>query len=203
MMDYFLLYIEFFKIGVFAVGGGLATLPFLFLMTDGRFSFIRHTGWLNREQVGNFLAIAQCSPGAVGVNISAQTGFLYGDVSGGIVAVLGLISPAIIIIAVITKALQSIKNNKISIAVFSGLRPAATGLLTAAALGVWRLALYNSNAASNATSYAAFGDAAWHEIIRWREGLVCLAIFLLIAKFKSHPVVYVALGAIAGIALGL
>jgi chromate transporter len=199
MTDYFLLYIEFFKIGVFAVGGGLATLPFLFLMTDGRFSFIRHTGWLNTEQVGNFLSIAQCSPGAIGVNISAQTGFLYGDVSGGIVAVLGLISPAIIIITVIAKALLSIKNNKTSIAVFSGLRPAATGLLTAAALGVWRLALYNSNE----TSYAASGDSAWHEIIRWREGLVCFAIFLLIAKFKGHPIVYIALGAIAGIALGL
>ena len=192
-MGHILLYMEFFKIGVFAVGGGLATLPFLFLMANDRFAFIRRTGWLSTERIGNFLAIAQCSPGAVGVNVCAQTGFLYGGVSGGIIAVLGLISPAIIIISVIARALQSIKNNKISIAVFSGLRPAAAGLLTAAGLGVWRLALYNP----------AAGDGAWHEIIRWREGLVCLVIYLLIVKFKGHPVVYVALGAIAGIALGL
>jgi chromate transporter len=195
MMEFILLYIEFFKIGVFAVGGGLATLPFLFLMANDRFAFIRRTGWLNTEQVGNFLAIAQCSPGAVGVNVCAQTGFLYGGIPGGIAAVLGLISPAIIIISVIARALQSIKNNKISIAVFSGLRPAATGLLTAAGLGVWRLALYND--------IAARGGGAWHEIFRWRESLVCLVIFLLIVKFKKHPVVYVALGAIAGIILGL
>jgi len=192
-MELLLLYIEFFKIGVFAVGGGLATLPFLFLMANDRFAFIRRTGWLNTEQIGNFLAIAQCSPGAVGVNVCAQTGFLYNGISGGIVAVLGLISPAIIIISVIFRALQSIKNNKVSIAVFSGLRPAATGLLTAAGLGVWKLALYNP----------AVGNGAWHEIIRWREGLVCLVIYLLIVKFKAHPVIFVALGAIAGIMLGL
>jgi len=192
-MGLILLYIEFFKIGIFAVGGGLATLPFLFLMANDRFAFIRRTGWLNTEQVGNFLAIAQCSPGAVGVNVCAQTGFLYNGIPGGVVAVLGLISPAIIIISIVFKALQTIKNNKTSIAVFSGLRPAATGLLTAAGLGVWKLALYN----------AAAAGGAWHEIIRWRESLVCLVIFLLIVKFKRHPIVYVALGAIAGIALGL
>jgi len=195
-MNLLLLYIEFFKIGLFAVGGGLATLPFLFLMANDRFTFISQTGWLSAEQLGNFLAIAQCSPGAVGVNICAQTGFQYGGILGGITAALGLISPAIIIISVIAGALQSIKNNKTSIAVFSGLRPAATGLLTAAGLGVWRLALYNGSALNAA-------GAAWHEIIRWRESLVCLVIFLLIVKFKGHPVIYIALGAITGIILGL
>ena len=192
-MGLLLLYFEFFKIGVFAVGGGLATLPFLFLMANDRSAFIRRTGWLSTEQVGNFLAIAQCAPGAIGVNVCAQTGFLYGGISGGFVAVLGLISPAIIIISIISRALQSIKNNKISVAVFSGLRPAAAGLLTAAGLGVWKLALYNGMTA----------NTAWHEIIRWRESLVCLVIFLLIVKFRGHPVIYIALGAIAGIVLGL
>jgi len=197
MTELLLLYIEFFRMGVFAVGGGLATLPFFFLMANDRFAFIRQTGWLNTEQVGNFLAIAQCSPGPVGVNISAQAGFLYGGIPGGIVAVLGLISPAIIIISIIARALQSFKKNKIYSAVFSGLRPAAAGLLSAAGLGVWRLSLYN-----NAVS-AADGNAAWYEIIRWRESLICLVIFILIVKFKGHPVIYIALGAIAGIILGL
>jgi len=194
-MGLFLLYIEFFKIGVFAVGGGLATLPFLFLMANDRFTFIQRTGWISTEQVGNFLAIAQCSPGAVGVNISAQTGFLYNGIPGGIAAVLGLISPAIIIISIIAGPLQSFKENRVSVAVFSGLRPAAAGLLTAAGLGVWRLALYNDAATS--------GNGAWYGVIRWRESLVCLVIYLLIVKFKGHPVIYVALGAITGIVLGL
>ena len=190
-MNLILLYLEFFKVGIFAVGGGLATLPFLFFMANDRFTFIQQTGWLNTEQLGNFIAIGQSSPGAIGVNVAAQTGFQYGGISGGFVAVLGLISPAVIVIAIITKAMQSLSGNKITASVFLGLRPAAAGLLGAAGLGVWRLALYNKD------------GAAWHEIIRWRESILCAALFLLIVKFKFHPIICVALGATAGILLKL
>jgi chromate transporter len=186
-MNLFLLYAEFFKIGIFAVGGGLATLPFLFLMANDRFSFIQQTGWLSSEQVGNFLAIAQCAPGAVGVNVAAQTGFQYGGISGGILAVLGLISPAIIIISIVARSLQSLKENKIAASIFSGLRPAATGLLCAAGWGVWRLALHNNDA------------TIWYNLVRWHETAVCAVIFLLIVKFKCHPIICIALGAIAGV----
>ena len=208
-MNLLLLYLEFFKIGIFAVGGGLATLPFLFLMTNDRFTFIRQGGWLGTEQLGNFIAIAQCSPGAIGVNIAMQTGFLYGSagaagfaggtgfaggasgIAGGFCAIAGLISPAIIVISIISKVLQSIKENKITEAVFRGLRPAATGLLSNAGLGVWRIALYNP------------AGEIWYGIIRLRESVVCIIIFLLILKFKKHPILYIALGAVAGIVLGL
>jgi chromate transporter len=217
------LYLEFFKVGTFAVGGGLATLPFLFHMADDRFTFIRQTGWLDTEQISNFLAIAQCSPGAIGINVVAQTGFQYGGVCGGIVAVLGLVSPAIIVIAIISRALQSLKENKTALAVFSGLRPAATGLLCAAGWGVWRLSLYDSAAAS------------WYGLVRWREFLVFAALFLLISpniltrrhkdtkeegeilfffvplclcvrffeKKSVHPIVCIVLGAVAGVLLRL
>jgi chromate transporter len=190
-MSLLLLYLEFFKIGLFAVGGGLATLPFLFFMTEDRFTFIQRTGWLSAEQVGNFLAIGQCSPGAIGVNVAAQTGFLYGGIPGSLAAALGLISPAIIVITLVARALQSLKDNKTAAAVFSGLRPAATGLLSTASWGVWRLAMYKP------------GGAEWHEMIRWRNGLVAVAIFLLVVKFKKHPIVYIALGAAAGMLLRL
>ncbi|MDR2942645.1 MAG: chromate transporter [Treponema sp.] len=190
-MSLLLLYLEFFKIGIFAIGGGLATLPFLFFMAYNRFTFIQQSSWLGTEQVGNFLAIAQCSPGAVGVNVAAQTGFQYGGIAGGFLAVLGLISPAFIVIVIVSMTLQSLKENKTAISVFCGLRPAATGLLCAAGWGVWRLALYNGS------------GGLWYECIRWREGLVCAFIYLLIVKFRGHPVIYVALGAVAGILLGL
>jgi chromate transporter len=199
------LYLEFFKIGLFAVGGGLATLPFLFYMTEDRFTFIQQTGWLSADHVSNFIAIGQSSPGAIGVNIVAQTGFLYGGTAGGVLAVLGLVSPAFIIIAAVAKALQSLKENKVAASVFSGLRPAAAGILCAAGWGVWKIALYNPNGTANGTAAGmAAGTAAgavWHEVIRWREGLVCIVLFLLIVKFRAHPVVYVALGAAAGIML--
>ena len=190
-MNLLLLYLEFFKIGVFAVGGGLAVIPFLFHMANNNFTFMRQTDWLTKEQVGNFIAIAQCAPGAIGVNISAQTGFHYGGIAGGFIAVLGLVSPAFVVIAVITKALRALKENKTALSVFTGLRPAAAGLLSAAGWGVWKLALSNPD------------SAAWYALIRWRESLICAALFLLFVKLKGHPVIYIALGAAAGVILKL
>jgi len=186
-----LLYLEFFHMGLFSVGGGFATLPFLFLMANDRFVFVQRTGWLNTETLGNFIAIAQCAPGAIGVNIAVQAGFQYGGIAGGVIATLGLVSPAIIIITLLSKMMQSIRDNRISMSVFSGLRPAAAGLLSAAGFGVWKLALYDA------------GGTAWFEIIRWRESLVVVALFLLLTKFGGHPVIYIALGALAGVLLGL
>jgi chromate transporter len=222
-MNLLLLYLEFFKIGIFAVGGGLATLPFLFLMADDRFTFIQQTGWINAEQISNFLAIAQCAPGAIGVNVAAQVGYQYGGIGGGLVSVLGLISPAFVVITIISRALQSLKENKIALAVFSGLRPAAAGLLCAAGWGVWRLSLYDSSAAQ------------WYRFIHWREFFIFAALFLLISpniltprhkgtkknrifpssfvslclgvrffeKKSVHPIICIALGALAGVVLGL
>ncbi|MDR1576325.1 MAG: chromate transporter [Treponema sp.] len=179
-----LLYAEFFKTGLFAVGGGLATLPFLFQMAD-------RYGLLNRETVGNFLAVAQSSPGPVGVNMAAQTGFRYGGIAGACIAALGLVSPAILIINVIARMLRSFKESKTAVSVFAGLRPAACGLLAAAGLGVWKLALYKPDA------------AAWYELLRWKETLIFAALFLAIRKCKRHPAVYIAAGAILGITLGM
>jgi chromate transporter len=179
-----LVYFVFFKIGIFAVGGGLATLPFLFQMAD-------RYDWLTREMVGNFLAIAQSSPGAVGVNMAAQTGFQYGGIAGAYLAALGLVSPAIAVICAAARMLQKFRENSIVVSVFAGLRPAAAGLLASAGFGVWKLALYNEGAAS------------WQECIRWKEAALFAAIFLLIFRLKGHPVIYIALGAAAGVLLRL
>ena len=179
-MNLFLIYLLFFQIGIFAIGGGLATLPFLYEMAD-------KYEWLSREMIGNFIAIAQISPGAIGVNIAVQTGFQYGGMPGGLLAALGLVSPAIIIITLIARVMQSFRENRIAVSVFSGLRPAAAGLLASAGLNTLMLALYNKDA------------AAWHEILRVKESVIFAVIFLLLLRFKGHPVIYIVCGAIAGI----
>jgi chromate transporter len=183
-MNLLLLYLEFCKVGAFAVGGGLATLPFLFQMAD------RYT-WLDRETVGNFLALAQSSPGAIGVNLAAQTGFHAAGIAGALLAALGLVSPAIVVIALLARMLRAFKENRSVTAVFSGLRPAAAGLLAAAGLGAWKLSLYNA------------GAPVWYALLRWRECALFALLFLLIWRFKGHPLIYISLGAIAGIVLGL
>ncbi|MDR2607892.1 MAG: chromate transporter [Treponema sp.] len=183
-MNPLLLFAEFFKIGLFSVGGGLATLPFLFHLAD-------IYGWLTREKVGDILAVAQSSPGAIGINMGAQTGFQALGIAGSIIAVLGMIVPSIVIILVIAKFLKEFKENSIVAAVFTGLRPAAAGLLAAAAFGAWKLALYNSE------------WQEWYTILRYKECLLCAGIFIALKKLKFHPVVYIALGGAAGIMLGL
>ncbi|MDR2797740.1 MAG: chromate transporter, partial [Treponema sp.] len=122
------LFAEFLKIGVFSIGGGLATLPFLYQLADTY-------EWISPELIGNIQAVAQSLPGAIGVNMAAYTGFLCAGIPGAAVAVLGLVSPSIIVIIIIARMLQAFKENQVVIAVFSGLRPAAGGLLCAAGFG--------------------------------------------------------------------
>ncbi|MDR1901630.1 MAG: chromate transporter [Treponema sp.] len=174
----------FFQIGLFAVGGGLATLPFLFDLAD-------KSDWLTHEMVGNMFAVAQSLPGAIGVNTAAYTGFRYMYIPGVLCAMLGLICPSIIIIIIIARVLTVFKENTMVKAVFNGLRPAAAGLLAAAGLGAIKLSLYNGSA------------VLWYEYLRWRECILFMVLFLAIHKFKKNPVIYIAAAGIAGAVLGL
>jgi chromate transporter len=187
-VNLFLLYAEFFKIGLFSVGGGLATLPFLYNMAS-RYDFLKP------EDIGNFLAIAQSSPGAIGVNMSAQTGYLANSPYGAFIAALGLISPAIIAILIVSRILVAFKQNAAVNAIFSGLRPAAAGLVFAAGAGVIALSLYSMDIFNQSGN--------WYEGIRWKEVILFAVLFFLIWKFKKHPLLYVAIAGIAGIILGI
>jgi chromate transporter len=183
-MNLFILYAEFFKIGLFSIGGGLATLPFLFDLAS-------RYDWLSPEKVGDFLAIAQSSPGAMGVNMAAQSGFAAAGIPGAVIAPLGLVSVPVVVIIIVARMLARFKENRVVEAVFSGLRPAAAGLIGAAGFGVWKLALYNGNA------------PAWYQALRPQETLLFIALFALIWKFKQHPIVYIAAAGIAGVVFQL
>jgi chromate transporter len=179
------LFITFFKIGLFAIGGGLATLPYLFELAD------KSDGWLTRQMIGDMLAVAQSSPGAVGVNLSAYTGVRYAGISGAFAAALGLVAPSIVIIVIVAKTLKAFKENAVVKSFLAGFKPAATALISAAGLGAISLSLWNSAAQS------------WLEHVRWMETLIFIAFFLLIFKFKKHPIVYIIGAGIAGVFLKL
>ena len=123
------LFATFFKIGLFAVGGGLATLPFLFEIADSS------GGWLTRALIGDMLAVAQSLPGPIGANLSAYTGFRYAGLPGGYAAVLGLTTPSIIVILIVARTLKAFKESNVVKSLFSGFRPAAAALLSAAGFG--------------------------------------------------------------------
>ena len=120
-MIYLRLFFEFFKVGLFSVGGGLATIPFL---TD----IGARTGWFTAADLADMLAISESTPGPIGVNMATYTGFHVGGIPGGIIATLGLIAPAIIVITVIAGFLKKFRESRVVDGVFSGLRPASTAL---------------------------------------------------------------------------
>jgi chromate transporter len=179
-MTLLFLYAEFFKIGLFSIGGGLATLPFLYQLAENH-------DWLTPEMIGNIQAVAQVLPGAIGVNMAAHTGFQCAGTAGAFVSAFGLISPSIIVILIVARTLQNFKENKSVKAVFAGLRPAACGLIAVAGLGAIKLVLHNENAQS------------WYELLRLRESLIFAVILFLVLKFNLNPIIYIAVCAVIGI----
>ena len=116
-MLYLHLFWEFFKTGLFAVGGGLATLPFLQNMSD-------RTGWFTHAQLADMLAVSESTPGPIGVNMATYVGFSTGGVGGALIATLGLITPSVIVILIVAAFLKAFRDSKWVSAAFYALRPA-------------------------------------------------------------------------------
>ena len=121
------LFLEFFKIGLFAVGGGLATIPFLHQLAE------KYT-WFTVETLVDMIAISESTPGAMGVNMATYTGFTTAGIPGSLVATLGLVLPSIVIIIIIAHFLKQFSDSPVVKAIFTGLKPAVAALILCAAL---------------------------------------------------------------------
>lgn len=187
-MTYLLLFWEFFKTGLFAVGGGLATLPFL------REIAIHHPHWFSLEALADIIAIAESTPGPVGVNASTYAGYQACGILGALVATFALILPSFCIIFFISKALKKYRDNRYVNRVFYSLRPAVTGLIGASGYSVIRLSFLG---AAEVTSFAALAAALdWRAVLLFAVLLTAMQIKWL---KKIHPVLFIAAGAVAGI----
>lgn len=183
-MSYLQLFYEFFKTGLFAIGGGLATIPFL---TD----MGARTGWFSAGELANMIAISESTPGPMGVNMATYVGFHIGGIPGGIIATLGLITPSIIVILIVAGFLKKFRESRGVDAVFYGIRPASTALIAAALMEVCAIALINTG--------AAFGTA---EFFHWKGILLAAAVFVCLQVKplkKLHPIVFIAASAVVGV----
>ena len=180
-MIYLQLFWSFFKIGLLSVGGGLATLPFLYDLSD---SF----GWFSHAELADMIAVAESTPGPIGINMATFAGIRTAGLLGGVVATFGEVLPAFIIITIITSMLTRFSENRYVQSVMSTLRPLSVGLICAAMLSVWRVALLNEGAASLGAmiNWTAFGVFAVLAVITFHFQ-------------KLHPIVVILLGAAAGI----
>lgn len=184
MSDLFWLVFEFFKAGLFAVGGGLATLPYLSRMSQS------HPTWFTTEMLANMVAISESTPGPLGVNMATYVGYTVAGIPGGIVATLSLVAPSVIIIMLIFKVLEQYKNNPLVQSGFSGLRPAVTGLIAAAGFSVLRMSVFRE------------GAAGFVDMFRWKGIILFVALFAL-TQFKKtknlHPILFIVCGAVIGL----
>lgn len=188
-MIYLRLFFEFFKVGLFSIGGGLATIPFL---TD----LGQRTGWFTSGQLADMIAIAESTPGPLGVNMATYVGFTTGGVPGGVIATLGLVFPSVVIIIIIARFLQKFRQSKVVDGVFYGLKAASVALITAALLQVARIALMFHEVLLPEQGVVKT------ELFYWPAILLAAVIFVLI-KFtplkKLHPICFIGFAALVGI----
>jgi len=177
---------EFFKTGLFAVGGGLATIPFLQEMAE------KHPDWFTKEELTNFIAISESTPGPIGINIATYAGYkIYGPL-GSIVCTFSLVLPSFLIILLVAKALDKFKTNSIVQGAFGGIRPATTSLILAAVLSTFAEVLIDLGAINSVKTFFTSIDPM---------AVSLFAAILIAAAFlkKLHPIVFIAAGAVAGI----
>ncbi len=130
------LYWEFLLVGLFSMGGGMATVPFLFNLST-------RTGWFSVADLTTMIAISEATPGPIGVNMATYVGYITAGVPGGLVASLGLVTPAVIIILLISKLMNTFWQSPKVKGLFYGLRPASVGLIGAAAFSVCAVSLFS------------------------------------------------------------
>ena len=182
------LFWEFFKTGLFAVGGGMATLPFLYSMAEA-------TGWFSAAQLADMIAVSESTPGPIGVNMATYVGFTVAGIPGAIIATLGLITPSVIIILIIARVLQQFRQNKLVDAAFYGLRPCSVGLIAAAGLLVVKVAMLHTDL------YFQTGRLA--ELVDWKA-VALAAVLIVLTRWvkktkKLHPIFFILGSALVGV----
>ncbi len=184
-MIYVTLFYEFFKTGLFAVGGGLATLPFLRQMS------ISHPDWFTESMLADMIAVSESTPGPIGVNMATYAGFQAGGILGALSATLGLIAPAFLVMLIVVRVLTQFRDNRYVNAAFYGLRPAVTGLIAAAGVTV---------AKGSLLVLPFTGDVL--SLFNWPSIAIFAVVLFLTRRFKAHPILFLLGSAVVGILIG-
>ena len=187
-MIYFQLFWEFLKVGFFTVGGGLASLPFLYDISD-------KTGWFSHAQLADMIAISESTPGPIGINMATYVGFTSAGILGSVLATLGFIIPSIIIVSIVSRFLKKFSENKFVKGAFYGHRAVSVALICSALVSVIKISLVN---------IPLFKETGAIFDLISIPGIILAAIcWFVLKKWKPHPIVILGGSAVAGILLGL
>ena len=179
---------EFFKTGLFAVGGGLATVPFLAEIGE-------KTGWYGAELLSTILAVSESTPGPMGINMATYVGYTVGGFAGAVTATVGIVLPGVILVLVIVSVLDKFRGNRYVDAAFYGLRPASTALIAAAGVSVVEISLLNVSLFKE--------TGVFTDLISIPAIILAVVLWVLTNVVKPtkklHPVVFIAASAVVGI----
>ena len=189
MMAILRLIVEFFKTGLFAVGGGMATIPFLYELSD-------KTGWFTHQDLANMIAVGESTPGPIGINSATYVGYTAAinagyshvwGILGSVTATFAVVLPSFILMIAISKFFLKYQKHPMVESVFKGLRPAVVGLLAAASL----VLMTSENFGNYQTDLYQFIVSV----------IIFLVAFIGTRKFKVSPILMIALCGLAGFLL--
>ena len=189
-MIYLQLFYEFFKIGLFSIGGGMASVPFLQNLAVS-------SGWYDVSLVSEMIAVSESTPGPIGINMATYVGYTVAGIPGGIIASLAICVPSLIIVFFVFKSLTKFAGSKLVDYTFYGLRPGVVALIAYAALTIIPDVFIKAQTGISAATHEFSLD--YKKIIYF---CVCLAAIMLTKKKKwAHPIIFIAISAVVGILL--
>lgn len=172
-MIYISLFLVFFVTGLFTIGGGYAMIP---MITEQ----LTNLSWASFQEITDFIAVSESTPGPFAVNIATMIGFRQGGVFGSIVAVLGVVLPSFIIILLIATLFRNKSRSRLGDNALKGILPAVSGLIISAGI----LTFIKAGTASDL------------------KGLLIFALMACLSLWKrSSPIIIVGLSAVLGIVL--
>lgn len=178
------LFYTFFKIGLFTFGGGYAMLP---LIQD---EAIKH-GWLSMEELVDFVAVSESTPGPFAINIATYVGAETAGVLGSLCATFGVVLPSFIVILIVARFYLRFRNSRTVSSVMYGLRPAVVGLLASAVWGMLPTVFFHSGFSWDRFAKPEFLCAA---------GI--FGVMVVPAVKKVNPIIIIVCSAALGILLG-
>ena len=182
-MILFELFYTFFFIGLLTFGGGYAMLP---LIQEQ----VLLKGWGTEQELINFIAVSESTPGPFAINMATHIGMTQGGVPGALCATLGVVLPSFIIIIIIAQCYEKFKTNRIVMGCMSGLKPAVIGLIGAAIISMAK------------TVFLVGEREALFTTPELYLSLAIMAVGVILSLKKAHPIIVIVLSAALGIGAG-
>lgn len=182
MTDLLLLFWAFFKIGLFTIGGGIASLPLIETI------IVIENGWITYDEFSHLVIISEMTPGPIGINASTFVGNKLFGFLGGFVATLGNVLPSIIIVLLLAKLYYKYKNLKVINSILNGLKPTIVGLIASATIGIALLGLFNTRS-FNIRDF----DFSFTRI------MLMLSYLYILRKHKPNPILIITLSGLLGL----